>query len=274
MSGVLDPRPGRRRLRGHEALFSHRGRGVRHPEILVHRPQNLTGQGHPHPSEFPILRVHSGVVVLTSHGRKAPTKTQHPQGQVGETVGTVPVLRGETTSPWRKPHGPCERVRLQVTNIQAGAATPPQRRTSQLSPAVQPPEGQSSAVLLEPAGLQAREKQSQQRSASLRGEVLIHCPRLRSSDLLSRAAREEDRKINDISLTAHRFAPIFSQSFLLTCRVLFWYDIKTAHINMTRALSAIINPHNQEPAFDLDIAIKCRATCQDVPNNANGTSET
>lgn len=34
----------------------------------------------------------------------------------------MPVLRGETTSPWRKPHGPCERVKLQVTSIQAGAA--------------------------------------------------------------------------------------------------------------------------------------------------------
>lgn len=40
-----------------------------------------------------------------------------------------------------------------------------------------------------------------------------------------------------------------------------------------RALSAIINPHNQEPAFDLDFAINCWTTCQDAPNNANRTPE-
>lgn len=75
VSGVLDPRPGGGRLWGHEAFFSHWGGGVWNPQILVHRPQNLTRQGHPYPSEFPILRVHSGVVVLTSHCQKAPTKT-------------------------------------------------------------------------------------------------------------------------------------------------------------------------------------------------------
>lgn len=144
---------------------------------------------------------------------------------IGATVGTVPVLRGETTSPWRKPHGPCERVRLQMTNIQAGAAPQQTRRlpVPLLSAAVQPPEGHSSAVIVQPGGLQMR-RNSCSCAAPLCSDVLIHCPL--ATDLLSRAAREEDRKINDSSLTAHQFVPIFSQSFLLTCRVLFCHDIK------------------------------------------------
>lgn len=75
MGGVLDSRPGRRRLRGHETFFSHGGGSVRNPQILVDRPEDLAGQGDPHPSEFPVLCVHSGMVVLTAHSREAPTKT-------------------------------------------------------------------------------------------------------------------------------------------------------------------------------------------------------
>lgn len=73
--GILDPGPGGRRLRGHKAFFSHWGGSIRNPQILVHWAQNLTRQGHPHSPEFPILCVHSRVVVLTSHSCKTPIKT-------------------------------------------------------------------------------------------------------------------------------------------------------------------------------------------------------
>lgn len=110
VGGVLDPRPGGRRLWGHEALLSHWGGRIRDAQVLVHGSQNLTGQGHPHPSELPVLCVHSGVVVLPFHSCKAPTNAQRPQGEAeaGALPGAVAVLRGKTISPWRKPHGPCE----------------------------------------------------------------------------------------------------------------------------------------------------------------------
>lgn len=92
MCGVLDPGPGGRRLWGHEAFFSHRGGGVGDPQVLVHGSQNLTRQGNPHTPELPILRVHSGVIVLTF--REAPAKTQDPQGhdESGATPGATPAL--------------------------------------------------------------------------------------------------------------------------------------------------------------------------------------
>lgn len=144
-------------------------------------------------------------------------------------MGTVPVLRGETTSPWRKPHGPCERVQLQVTNIQAGA--PPQRTHR---PPAQPcsPATWGTVISCDTGAhrLTDEEKQSQLCSSSQqRGPYSLSS--LHSSDLLSCAAREENRKINDISLTAHQFAPIFIDlwSFFLS-----WH--KTAYINMTELL--------------------------------------
>lgn len=217
VGSVLDPRPGRRRFRWHEAFFSHWGGGIGNPQVLVHGSQNLTGQRHPHPSEFPVLRVYSGVVVLTSHGRKAPAKTEHPQGhaEIGATVGTVPVLRGETTSPWRKPHGPCERALLQVTNIQAGGD--PSTNT------------QASRSALQSSHLRdSHQLWYWSPPAYRRGETVRVAQRgpyspssFRSSDHLAGAATGRDRKINDSSLTAHQFTPIFIQSFLLTCGVLF-----------------------------------------------------
>lgn len=92
VGGVLDPGPGRRRLWGHEAFLSHWRGGVGNSQVLVHGSQNLTRQGHPHTPELPILGVHGGVVVLTI--RKAPAKTQHPEGHAESdaTPGAMPAL--------------------------------------------------------------------------------------------------------------------------------------------------------------------------------------
>lgn len=92
MCGVLNPGPGRRRLWGHEAFFSHWRSGVGNTQVLVHGSQNLTRQGHAHTPELPILRVHGGVIVLTFC--KAPAKAQYPQGHTesGATLGATPAL--------------------------------------------------------------------------------------------------------------------------------------------------------------------------------------
>lgn len=45
--GVPDARPGWGWLRGQETFFADGGSCIGHPQVLVHRPQDLTGQWHP-----------------------------------------------------------------------------------------------------------------------------------------------------------------------------------------------------------------------------------
>lgn len=152
----------------------------------------------------------------------------------------MPVLRGETTSPWRKPHGRRERMTLQATSVQAGAA-PPQRTHR---PPAQPSSPATGGTVIS-RNRQVPGRHGFRASSLWRGpgspSSLSH-----SSGLLSCAAREGKRKVAIISIIIYYYYSII-------------ISIQTV------CLCAIIHPYDQK--------INCWGTCEDVPDIPSRSTE-